>query len=166
MWHLRSDWLVIWLVCSWRTSPVVSEHWSRKIYFLNMKEETQMAAYVQRCNVKKSYDHFTTTEAVCLEGKITICNLNWHKTAKTKEFFRILTDLHNWIQKPNSLDMDKLIDKQTKSGFSSCTLEYLLDLLVDYDAHSMLGNIVHTACFPMVTLMRHTLLNGTCALWT
>lgn len=41
---------------------------------------------------------------------------------------------------------------------------YLLDLLVDNDAHSMLGNIVDTSCLAMVALMRHTFLNGACAL--
>lgn len=39
-----------------------------------------------------------------------------------------------------------------------------LDLLVDNDADSMLGYIVDTSCLAMVAFMRHTLLNGTCAL--
>lgn len=43
-------------------------------------------------------------------------------------------------------------------------ISYLLDLLVDNDADSMLGYIVDTSCLAMVALMRHTSLNGTCAL--
>lgn len=41
---------------------------------------------------------------------------------------------------------------------------HLLDLLVDNDANGMLGNIVHTSRLPMVAFMRHSFLNGTCAL--
>lgn len=41
---------------------------------------------------------------------------------------------------------------------------YLLDLLVDNNADSMLGYVVHTSCLAMVALVRHTLLNGSCAL--
>lgn len=41
---------------------------------------------------------------------------------------------------------------------------YLLDLLVDNDADSMLGYVVDTACLAVVAFMRHTFLNGTCAL--
>lgn len=43
---------------------------------------------------------------------------------------------------------------------------HLLDLLVDNDANSMLGYIVHASCFTMVALVRHSFLNGTCALKT
>lgn len=37
-------------------------------------------------------------------------------------------------------------------------------MLVDDDANSMLGNVVHASRLPMVAFMRHTFLNGTCAL--
>lgn len=43
-------------------------------------------------------------------------------------------------------------------------LSNLLDLLVDNDANSMLGYIVHTSRFPMITLVRHSFLDCTCAL--
>lgn len=39
-----------------------------------------------------------------------------------------------------------------------------LDLLVDNNADSMLSYVVDTSCFAMVALVRHTLLNGACAL--
>lgn len=41
---------------------------------------------------------------------------------------------------------------------------YLLDLLVDNDADSVLSYIVDTSRLTMVALVRHSLLNGTCAL--
>lgn len=41
---------------------------------------------------------------------------------------------------------------------------YLLDLLVDNDADSMLGYVVDTSRLAMVALVRHSFLNGTCAL--
>lgn len=41
---------------------------------------------------------------------------------------------------------------------------YLLDLLVDNDADSMLGYIVDASCLAVVAFMRHTFLNGSCAL--
>lgn len=41
---------------------------------------------------------------------------------------------------------------------------YLLDLLVDNDADSMLGYVVDAPGLAMVAFMRHTFLNGTCAL--
>lgn len=46
----------------------------------------------------------------------------------------------------------------------SCSGQYLLDLLVDNDAYSMLCNIINTSCFAMVAFMRHSLLDGSCAL--
>lgn len=46
----------------------------------------------------------------------------------------------------------------------SCSAWYLLDLLVDNDAYSMLCNIINASCFAMVAFMRHALLNGSCAL--
>lgn len=42
--------------------------------------------------------------------------------------------------------------------------KYLLDLLVDNYTNSMLGYIVDTSCLAMIALMRHSFLNGTCAL--
>ena len=41
---------------------------------------------------------------------------------------------------------------------------YSLDLLVDDDADGMLGYIVDSASLAVVALMRHSFLNGTCAL--
>lgn len=41
---------------------------------------------------------------------------------------------------------------------------HLLDLLVDNDANSMLGYVVHASRLTMVALVRHSFLNGTCAL--
>ena len=41
---------------------------------------------------------------------------------------------------------------------------YSLDLLVDDDADSMLGYIVDSTSLTVVALMRHSFLNGTCAL--
>lgn len=43
-------------------------------------------------------------------------------------------------------------------------ISHLLDLLVDNDANSMLGDVVHTSRFAMVTLVRHSFLDCTCAL--
>lgn len=43
-------------------------------------------------------------------------------------------------------------------------LGYSLDLLVDNDANSMLGYVVDSASLAVVALMRHSFLNGTCAL--
>lgn len=43
---------------------------------------------------------------------------------------------------------------------------YLLDLLVDNDAYSMLCDIIDAARLAMVALMRHAFLNGSCALLT
>lgn len=48
----------------------------------------------------------------------------------------------------------------------SVNMCHLLDLLVDNDANSVLGYIVHSSCFTMVALVRHSFLNGTCALKT
>lgn len=47
---------------------------------------------------------------------------------------------------------------------ASLNICHLLDLLVDNDANSMLGYVVHTARLTMVALVRHSFLNGTCAL--
>lgn len=41
---------------------------------------------------------------------------------------------------------------------------YLLNLLVDNNADSVLGYIVHTSCLAMVTLVGHSFLDGACAL--
>lgn len=43
-------------------------------------------------------------------------------------------------------------------------ISHLLDLLVDNDANSMLGYIVHTPRFAMITLVRHSFLDCTCTL--
>lgn len=43
-------------------------------------------------------------------------------------------------------------------------MPHLLDLLVDNDADSMLGYVVYSSCLAMVALVRHSFLNGTCAL--
>lgn len=55
---------------------------------------------------------------------------------------------------------------QTKNIYTDLSLKvwYLLDLLVDNDANSMLGYVVHTSRLTMVALVRHSFLNGTCAL--
>lgn len=50
-------------------------------------------------------------------------------------------------------------------SFNVCIkLWYLLDLLVDNDANSMLGYVVHTSRFTVVAFVRHSFLNGACAL--
>lgn len=41
---------------------------------------------------------------------------------------------------------------------------YLLDLLVHNDANSMLGYVVYASRFTMVAFVRHSFLNGACAL--
>lgn len=43
-------------------------------------------------------------------------------------------------------------------------ISHLLDLLVDNDANSMLGYVVHTSRFAMITLVRHSFLDCTCTL--
>lgn len=43
---------------------------------------------------------------------------------------------------------------------------YLLDLLVDNDAYSMLRDVINASRFAVVALMRHAFLNGSCALST
>lgn len=56
------------------------------------------------------------------------------------------------------------IDKKVTVTETDLKISHLLDLLVDNDANSMLGYVVHTACFAMITLVRHSFLDCTCTL--